>query len=134
MDNDDHESRLRRAIDARVKALGHLGAVSPNALVAQIDEGPPFWPAGRAYQHIHRPGRFVIATAGLSNPWEEPGRPGYGYELVMEVAEDLATAPWVFSTIAAVAEASIRPGQQFRQRIDHLQTMSNEVRGDARPV
>jgi hypothetical protein len=39
----------------------------------------------------------------------------------------------VFSTIAAVAEASIRPGQQFRQRIDHLQTMSNEVRGDAFP-
>ncbi len=125
--------RLATACEARDRAFAELGDVDPNVMRASIESGPPYWPTGRAYQHVVGPDRFMICTYGLSNPSPEPGAPPLGVELMIEVAPDQATAPWVFHTITAVAEGVIRPGQDFRGRLDHFGTLSNEVAGDPFP-
>ncbi len=130
---DDYETRARAFGRAFTEALSEIGEVDPNVLAARIDEGPPFWPARRAYQLVHRPGRTIVCTAGLGHPWEEPGRPGYGYELCIEVDDAVPWDAWPFARLARIAEWSIMPGNDFLGMFDEATVPSFETGGDGLP-
>ncbi len=114
-------------------AASQLGTLDPHVLRARIDEGPPFWPAGRAFQYIRAPGRVVLSTAGLGHPWDDPGRPGYGYEFVLEVDENHGSDPWVFPLIARVAQWSISSGSSLEDMFAEAATPTFETSGAGLP-
>lgn len=124
-----HDDRLAATALARDAAYALLGTPAPHVLAVQVESGPPWWPTRRAYREILRDDALVLVTSGLADPWPEPGAPGYGVELLVEVPRAHAAAPWVFHAIATVAEGLIRPGQRFRERLDHHGTLSNELPG-----
>ena len=132
--SDAYEARIESYGRAFTDALSHLGALDPHVLGAHIDEGPPFWPARRAYQLVRRPGRTILATAGLGHPWQdEPGRPGYGYELCIEFDEGIPWNSWPFARLARIAEWSIRPGTDLLGLFAEAQAPSFETAGDGLP-
>lgn len=106
--------------------LTHL--ISPQLL------GGPAWPTTRqAYRVIRKEDRMILASDGLSDPFEnDHGGNGFGMEVYLEIAgatqatqEEIMHSPW-FQLVAAAAQ-NIAAHGDIGPLLEHMGLLSMEV-------
>jgi hypothetical protein len=147
MSDDDYEQRLEAAGRARQTAFQAMGEVGDYVLAPLVNPmltGGPAWPCRPAWRVIRRPnGNLLIASDGLSDPWEDPEGPanGYGLEVYMETSDELmpaglnsdealgqAKSTWLFAAVHEVSQTVAGHGA-VRPLLEQLGTISVEVSG-----
>ena len=92
--------------------------------------GGPSWPAMRqGYREIAKPDGFIIATDGLSDPFDDGGPShGFGIELLIETDQALGTArgTWLLEAITQLAANAADHGG-LRDLIAELRLLSIEL-------
>jgi hypothetical protein len=109
------------SFDARVRFWSRIGAVEPDVITHLISPqfmGGPAWPTPRqAYRVIRRAdGTVILATDGLSDPFDEDGTGnGFGMEIFIQCADLPAEAAgepgdvvalrtgWMFALLSHIA-------------------------------
>jgi hypothetical protein len=135
-----HDELLQQIASARDAAYGTLGRMEGDVLTFMINpafDGGPRWPSLRqAWRVIHRPGSTLLASDGLSDPFddqEEPSR-GFGLECLIETDEPLEkiSASWPFQVLVEVSQAAASHGS-LRPLLADLKLLSLEVSGEGMP-
>jgi hypothetical protein len=105
------DALIENACASREAAYGSWGTVDPYVIAPAINPafmGGPSWPAMRqGYRQIVRGSGFIIATDGLSDPFDDGSGPthGFGIELLIESDETLTSAQgtWLLQAITQLA-------------------------------
>lgn len=140
----DHDAAVDRAVGARRAAWGGIGRIDDTVLAHAINPaflGGPRWPAFRqAFVHVELPdGRRLVATDGLSDPWEDdPAGTGLGAELVLvhdDVPADVAAVAdsWVFQLLYQAAQNLVFQGSGFVAGIERYGALSMSIPGAIAP-
>jgi hypothetical protein len=111
MSSTDIDALIENACAAREAAYGSWGTVDPYVLAPALNPalmGGPSWPAMRqGYRQIAKPTGFILATDGLSDPFDDGTGPthGFGIELLIESDEILGNAQgtWLIQAITQLA-------------------------------
>jgi hypothetical protein len=136
-----HDELLQQIASARDAAYGTLGKMEEDVLTFLHNPaftGGPRWPALRqAWRVIHRPGSTLIASDGLSDPFddqEEPSR-GFALECLIETDEPLerVSQSWPFQVLVEVCHAAASHGG-LRPLLAELKLVSLEVSGEGMPA
>jgi hypothetical protein len=125
---------------ARDRFYASLGAVDADVLASLINpafRGGPRWPALRqAWSTIRRPDSTLVASNGLSDPFEEDGQPpvplGHRIEVYAEAAGRIKEVggSWLFDLVFQVSQNVAAHGQ-FVQSLERygVLTMLLQVEG-----
>jgi hypothetical protein len=135
-----HEELLQKIAAARDAAYGTLGKVEPEVLSFLLNptfNGAPRWPSLRqAWRVIRRPGGTLLASDGLSDPFDDQAEPsiGFGLECIIETDEPLPRIPgsWLFQALVHVCHTAAGHGG-LRQLLDELKLLSVELSGEGMP-
>jgi hypothetical protein len=129
------EQFLFKTFDAREAYLRQMGDVDEMLLAPLVNPGlvgGPRWPSLReSWRTVRKPGRTIVVSDGLSDPFEEDGEPnvGYGIEVLGETSDEVSgeiQAGWLFSVVYAVSQQAAAHGG-FRDLIDELGVLSMEI-------
>jgi hypothetical protein len=139
----DHAALLDDTIDARRAAWSTWGSVDEDVLTLLLSPermgGPP-WPSARqAFRLARRPGAVLLASDGLSDPFDdswqhgEVPRNGFEVEFYAATADNVRVGPgswlwdlvWEMSQFAA--DRQHHSGQQYAGLIDELGLLSTEL-------
>ena len=103
----DHVDLLRRTDEARHAAWSTWGAVDDDVfthLISPMFMGGPKWPNTRqAFRAVRRPGEVLLASDGLSDPYDdaELARNGLEHEFYATTADPLDQVPgsWLWDLV-----------------------------------
>jgi hypothetical protein len=139
------ESKIAAASAARLAVFRQIGTPSDDVLAPLIGPalmgGPP-WPVRPAWRLIRRADSIILASDGLSNPWQDRPGPGHGLEVFMETREPLlpedaeltvVASTWLFSAVAEISNVIAGHGG-VRSLIEELGTVSVEIAGERFPA
>ncbi|RZO54514.1 MAG: hypothetical protein EVA89_27825 [Sandaracinaceae bacterium] len=135
-DQATHERLCEETFRARDAAWAACGAVDPHVLAPMINPaftGAPAWPNLRqAYKTIRGPDGIVLATDGLSDPFDDswrdpPSQNGFAMEVfgVTDVELPL-TESWIFQIVAGFATQVAGHGH-IHSLLDELGCISTEL-------
>lgn len=136
-----HDELLQQISAARDAAYGTLGRLEEDVLTFLLNPaftGGPRWPALRqAWRVIHRPGGTLLASDGLSDPFddqEEPSR-GFGIECLLETDEPVpsVSASWPFQALVEVCQTAAGHGS-LRELLADMKLLSVELSGEGMPA
>lgn len=135
-----HEELLQKIAQARDAAYGTLGKLEPDVLTFLLNPaftGGPRWPSLRqAWRIIHRPGGTLLASDGLSDPFDDQDSPsiGFGLECIIETDEPLPRIPnsWLFHALVQVCQTAAGHGG-LRELLDDMKLLSVELSGEDMP-
>lgn len=142
-----HEKACADTQEAMDRHWAKVGDVEEDVIayvIPPIFQGGPAWPTLRqAYRVIRRPGSIIIATDGMSDPYEHDGEEnGFGMELFMETRDipaDFTGADgdvsalknsWAFELLENCA-AFVAEHGGVRDHVDQLGSISTEIPGVA---
>ena len=143
-----YAERLESAGNTRQAVYKTMGTPSEDVLaplIGPVLTGGPTWPTRPAWRAIRRGETLILASDGLSDPWEDgegEGEAGYRLELFMEGPGDLLPegAPltelagtWLFSAVAEISNTVANHGG-VRDLLEELGSVSVEVDGDRFPA
>lgn len=132
----DREARFGRTCEARDAFWQAWGEVDPQVLAPLINpglSGLPSWPRLRqAYRTVRRGSLTLLATDGLSDPFDDPGRSteqGFGLEC-FAVTKDVLPSPvqssWLFDMLFQVSLNAADHGG-FRDVIERAGLVSMQL-------
>jgi len=145
LDADVHEKACQdtqAAMDRHWSGIGQVETDVIAYLIPPAFQGGPAWPTIRqAYRVVRRPGSIIIATDGMSDPYDDDsGENGFGMELFIETADipaefagtsgnvaDLKHS-WAFEMLEHLAGMIARSGG-IRDRLEEIGSMSSETPG-----
>lgn len=135
-----HEQLLQKIAAARDAAYGTLGKVDPQVLTFLLNPsfaGSPRWPSLRqAWRAIRRPGGTLLASDGLSDPFDDVEEPsiGFGLECIIETDEPLPqlSVSWLFQALVQVCQTAAGHGG-LRQLLGEMKLLSVELSGEGMP-
>ncbi|MDY7231278.1 suppressor of fused domain protein [Hyalangium rubrum] len=135
-----HEELLQKMARARDAAYGTLGRMEADVLTFILNptfNGGPRWPSLRqAWRVIHRPGGMLLASDGLSDPFDDQDGPsmGFGIECILETDEPLPRVQdsWPFQALVQVCQTAAGHGG-LRQLLDEMKLVSVELSGEGMP-
>ena len=139
------EAELQRMIEEAFAARGafyaRLGDVHPDVIAPMINPsfmGGPRWPAMRqAWRVVRRPGSTIVASDGLSDPFDDDLTPlGFRVEVCAESAESFSDTgevirSWLCSLVRQVSQLAAQ-GRLY-DALERYGILSTIVQGDGAP-
>lgn len=131
----DHDALLEQISNARDKAYRSIGEMSGDVLTPLLNPafmGGPRWPSLRqGWRTIHRGGNTLIASDGLSDPFDDEEAPtaGFGLEVLLETDEPVPSniaGTWPFQVVSTVSQLAAGHGS-LRPLIERYGAISTEL-------
>jgi Suppressor of fused protein (SUFU) len=132
-----HDELLQHISEARAEVYRSVGEMDDMILSPLLNPsfmGGPRWPSLRqGWRVIRRQGNTLIASDGLSDPFDDQDEPsaGFGLEFILEALEDIPGS-WPFGVVYAVSQLAAGHGG-VRELIEELGFISTEVRVEGMP-
>jgi hypothetical protein len=128
----DVDALIAQTSAAREAAWAAWGTVEPDVITHVINPafmGGPRWPALRQAYRVARAGNeTLIASDGLSDPFEDGSRNGYGLEIFAVTDEPLerAAPSWLFDAVWQMSQFCAQHGG-VADLIDELKLITTEL-------
>jgi hypothetical protein len=135
--NDELLGQIAKARSAAWRTLGKLEEDVLTFLLNPSFAGAPRWPSMRqAWRVIHRPGGTLLASDGLSDPFDDREEPsiGFGIECIIETDEPIGRIPasWPFQALVQVCHTVAGHGGLL-ELLGELKLLSVELSGEGMP-
>lgn len=135
-----YEEHFDASVKIRDEFWERIGEVEPDVLTHVLNPslmGGPRWPSMRqAYRTIHAPGREIMASDGLSDPYDDmdtnaDNAPynGFGMELYVASEEQAGAGSWQFQLLYQAAALVAERGNlvSFLEEYTYLSTEFYDV-------
>lgn len=133
---ESREALLEKSFELRTEAWSKWGEVEPDVLTHLISPtfmGGPRWPAMRqAFRVVRRPGSVLVASDGLSDPFDEDEGPedlnGVGLEFFAFTGDGLDQIPgsWLFDLVWQMSQLGASHGG-IAGLLDEMKLVSTEL-------
>jgi len=130
----DVDALLTQTATAREAAWSAWGTVEPDVITHLLNPtfmGGPRWPAMRQAYRVARAGtETLIASDGLSDPFEDGSRNGFGLEIFAVTDEPLerAAPSWLFDAVWQMSQFCAQHGG-VADLLDELRLVTTELYG-----
>lgn len=128
------DSLISKSGEVREAAWAAWGTVEPDVITHLLNPslmGGPRWPAMRQAYRVARAGtETLIASDGLSDPFEDGSRNGFGLEIFAVTDEPLAQAApsWLFDAVWQMSQFCAQHGG-VADLLDELKLVTTELYG-----
>ncbi len=131
----DIDGLIEKTSAVRDAAWSRFGTVDPNVLTHLVNPslmGGPRWPAMRqAFRVVRRDGATLLASDGLSDPFDDEGAPrvnGFGLELAAWTTDaiDELPASWLWDIVWNMSQFAANHGA-IGELLEEMGTLTTEL-------